>query len=115
MKRFLIGTLLVASSVIGLAPTAAAENWASVVTSDFDGRVYQIDLEGRQEYISKTGWRHVSFKISSDQDRHWHAAMAACNPFQLYVPDYKWDWEIGYTSDSAYTVAGALARAACNW
>jgi hypothetical protein len=115
MKRLLIGTALAAFSVLSLAPIATAERLVSVVTSDFDGRTYQIDLENRKEYTNKSGWRHVMFLISSDQDRSWHWAIASCSPYQVYVTAYNWDWETGVTSLSANTLGGKIARAACNW
>jgi hypothetical protein len=115
MKRFLIGTVFATFSVIGLASIALAENWVTVVTGEVDGKTYHIDLDSRQSYMSQTGWRHVAFKLSSAEDRHWHAAIAACNPYQLNVPDYKWGWAIGSKSYSVYTVSGVIARAACNW
>jgi hypothetical protein len=115
MKKLLIGTALAAISALNLVPIATAEKLASVVTSDFDGRTYQIDLDDRKEYTNKSGWRHVIFKISSDQDRNWHWAIASCSPYQVYVTAYNWGWETGMTNLSANTVGGKLARAACNW
>ena len=115
MKRLLIGTAFATFAILGLAPIATADSVASVVTSDYDGRTYQIDLENRREYTNKAGWRHVFFKISHDQDRSWHWAIASCNPYQIYVTDYNWGWETGTTSLSTNTIGGKIARAACNW
>jgi hypothetical protein len=100
---------------IGFVSKAEAENWKRVVISDFDGKAYKIEIDTRRAYTSKTGWRHVVFKISSDEDNYWHPAIAACDPYQINVPDYNWGWAVGSTSLSAYTVSGTLARAACNW
>jgi hypothetical protein len=100
---------------VGLVPKAEAETWKRVVISDFDGKAYKIEIDTRRAYTSKTGWRHVVFKISSEEDNYWHPAIAACDPYQVYVPDYNWGWAAGNTSLSAYTVLGTLARAACNW
>jgi hypothetical protein len=115
MKRFLIGTICAACTIFGFTPIATAEKWAPVTTSEYDGRTYLIDLDSRAPYISKTGWRHVTFKISSGEDKYSYSAIAACDPFQLYVPAYSWDWEPDKKSYSVYTVGGKLARAACNW
>jgi hypothetical protein len=115
MKRLIVGTVLAAVSLMSVVPKAAASNWVNVVTSEYDGKTYQIDLDSRRAYISKTGWRHVAFWIASSEEKNSHLAIAACDPFQIFVPDYSWKWEADTRSYSAYTVGGKIARAACNW
>jgi hypothetical protein len=115
MKKSIAALTFAALSTISMAPIASAENWVTVVTSDFDGKSYEIDLDSRKEYISRTGWRHVTFRISSVEDKHWYRAIAACNPYQIYVPLYGWSWESSNVSYSAHTVGGKLSRAACRW
>jgi hypothetical protein len=113
---FLFGVCTsVSFSFVGFVLKVDAETWKRVVVSDFDGKAYKIEIDTRQTYTSKMGWRHVVFKISSDDDGYWHPAIAACNPYQIYVPDYNWGWPADNRNFSAYTVSGTLARAACNW
>jgi hypothetical protein len=115
MKKLIFGTVLAAVSLMSVAPKATAVNWVNVVTGEDTGKTYQIDLDSRRSYISKTGWRHVAFWIASSEERHSHLAVAACKPFQIYVPDYGWQWEADMSSYAAHTVGGKIARAACNW
>jgi hypothetical protein len=115
MKRLIVGTVLVATALMSVAPKAAAVNWVNVVTGEDTGKTYQIDLDSRRTYVSKTGWRHVAFWIASSEERHSHRAVASCSPFQISVPDYGWQWEADMSSYSVRTVAGKIARAACNW
>jgi hypothetical protein len=115
LSHFLMMFTSVSFLCVGFVLKADAENWKRVVVSDFDGKAYKIEIDTRRAYISKTGWRHVVFKISSDEDNYWHSAIAACDPYQVNVQDYNWGWAAGNTSLSAYTVSGAIARAACNW
>ena len=115
MKRLIVATVLVAASLMNATPKAAAVNWVNVATGEDTGKTYQIDLDSRRTYTSKTGWRHVAFWIASSEEKNSHLAVAACNPFQIYVPDYGWQWEANMSSYDAYTVGGKVARAACNW
>jgi hypothetical protein len=115
MKGILVGSLLVATSLFGIAPIVLAENWTSVTVSEFDGKTYLIDLDSRSQYTSETGWKHVIFRIYTDQETYSHKAVAACEPYQVSVPDYGWNWPTDKNSYSVYTVGGKLARAACNW
>lgn len=115
MKQFLVGSVCAAFSMLGFTPIATADDWVPVTISEFDGKTYLIDMQSRRPYISQTGWRHVAFEISTSEDKNAHVAIAACEPYQLNVPDYGWQWEIDNHSYSVYTVGGKLARAACNW
>ena len=117
MKRQIsLSAIFTACSLIGLAPIAAAANWVNVAAENDTEVSYHIDLDSRTTYVSSVGWRHVTFSIANSADGNVHVAVAACNPYQMYVPDYGWDWlpdaNSSYTSE---TVGGRVARAACNW
>jgi hypothetical protein len=62
MKHFLVRTMCAAFSMLGFA-TIAADNWVTVITGEFDGRTYQIDLDSRQSHISQTGWKPEVLKL----------------------------------------------------
>lgn len=108
LAKALTSGLLIACSFIGLSRPAAAE-YAVYVTDR-----YMIDLDNRSQFYDGIGWRHVRFRISTENDRYWRHATAACNPYDVNVPAYGWGWKSsgGYPSG---TVAGDIARAACNW
>jgi hypothetical protein len=115
MKRLVVGTVLAAASLMSVVHKATAVNWVTIVTAEETGKTYQIDLDSRRTYVSKTGWRHVTFWIASSEEKYSHRAIAACNPFQILVPDYGWQWKADMSSYAAHTVGGKIARAACNW
>jgi hypothetical protein len=115
-KSLLLSSVLIASSILGIANKAAAENFATV--NGADGTVYQIDLDSREESVSSTGWRHVKFYLSTESDDNKHKAIASCEPYQLKSEYYNLDWlenrADGSAEDAAEdTVAGAIARVAC--
>jgi hypothetical protein len=115
-KSLLLSSVLIASSILGIANQASAENFATV--NGDDGTVYQIDLDSREEGKSSTDWRHVQFYLSTEGDENKHKAIASCEPYQLKSEYYQLDWlddrADGTPEDAAEdTVAGAIARVAC--
>lgn len=82
MKYLIINSLLVASSILGIAGTASAERLVTAVT-DTNGTAYQVDLDNRSEYQTDSGWRHVDFWLSTVGDVKKHPATASCAPYQV--------------------------------
>lgn len=114
IKHIVISSLLVASSILAVARTASAENIVTAAVDTSRGLVYQVDLDNRSEYKTPSGWRHVEFWISTKGDPKKHSAIAACEPYDLKVPYYGWDWLPNGGGYTAETIAGAIARVACN-
>lgn len=115
MKKFIvISSLLVTSSILGIVRTASAENLVTAAIDRSSGLVYQVDLDGRSEYHTKSGWRHVEFWLSTKGDPKKHSAIAACEPYDLKSTYYGWDWLSGGGGYPQGTIAGNIARVACN-
>jgi hypothetical protein len=111
MKCHFAGLSLLIFTLVGLVPPTLAEQYVDV--SIGNDVVYQIDLDNRQQYYSAVGWRHIIFRISTKGNRNWYRAVAACSPYDLNVPAFRWSWDpLGYQSE---TVGGQIARAACHW
>lgn len=111
-KSIILNSLLVASSIFGIANTAFAANITTI--SGEDGTVYQIDLDDLTEATTKEGWRHVTFWLSTAADPSKHQAIASCDPYQLKSEDYDVDWLPDSTqSYPEDTVLGAIARTVC--
>ncbi len=115
IKHHVITSLFVASSILGIASTASAENLVTVAVNESEGIVYQIDLDNRSEYKTNSGWRHVKFWLSTKGDPRKHEAIAACAPYDLKSPYYGWDWLPNGGGYPEGTIAGNIARAACNY
>lgn len=113
-KHIVISSLLVASSILGVARTASAENLVTAAVDTSRGLVYQVDLDNRSESQTDTGWRHVKFWISTKGDPKKHPAIAACAPYDLKAPYYGWDWLPNGGGYPTGTIAGNIARVACN-
>lgn len=82
-KHIVISSLLVTSSILGIVPQASAENLVTAAIDGSTGLVYQVDLDNRTEYQTKSGWRHVRFWLSTKGDPKKHQAIAACAPYDL--------------------------------
>jgi ABC-type Fe3+ transport system substrate-binding protein len=111
-KSIMLNSLLIASSVFGIANTAFAANVTTI--NGEDGTVYQIDLDDLTEAKTEEGRRHVIFWLSTATDPNKHKAIASCDPYQLKSEDYNLDWlpdsSQSYPED---TVSGAIARTVC--
>ncbi|BAY64691.1 hypothetical protein NIES22_47910 [Calothrix brevissima NIES-22] len=113
MKYILINFCLIISSILGIAGQASAERLVTAAV-DSDGRVYQVDLDERSEYETDSGWRHVTFWLSTKGDIKKHSAIASCSPYDVKSEYYDFEW---LSSGGGYpegTVAGDIARVACN-
>jgi hypothetical protein len=110
-KSFALKSLLIATSILGIASTASAENLTTVDTGE--GIVFQIDLDERRFVKSVTGLKHVEFWLSIEGDEKKHRAMASCNPYDLQVEDYNIEWRSDNEGYPEGTVAGNIARVAC--
>ena len=113
-KSIVISSLLVASSILGIARTASAENLVTAAVDSSRGAIYQVDLDSRSFYVSEAGWRHVKFYLSTVGDPKKHSAIAACQPYDLKSPYYGWDWLPNGGGYPQGTVVGDIARIACN-
>lgn len=113
IKHILISSLCIASSVLGIANTASAENLVTAIV-DNNGVAYQVDLDERSEYYTESGWRHVRFWLSTKEDPEKHLAVASCAPYDVQSEFYEWDWDPTYRGYPEGTVAGNIARVACN-
>lgn len=113
IKHTVIGSLLVTSSILGIVGTAKAEDLVTAAV-DSQGTVYQVDLDDRSEYVTDSGWRHVRFWLSTKGDPKKHPAIAACNPYDVEAPYYGWDWLPNGGGYAEGTIAGNIARVACN-
>jgi hypothetical protein len=114
MKYIILNSLLVASSILGIADTASAERLVTAITTT-SGRVYQVDLDDRSEYYTKSGWRHVKFWLSTKGDIKKHRAIASCAPYDIKSDYYDFDWRPNGGGYAKGTVAGDVARVACNY
>jgi hypothetical protein len=112
MKSFILNSLVITATILGIANTAAAKNYTAVNADD--GTVYLIDLDDRSEYVSKTGWRHVKFWLTTRGDSKTHRSTAACEPYQVESPFYNLRWRPNGGGYPEGTLAGEIARAACN-
>ncbi|NJN10563.1 MAG: hypothetical protein HC836_30085 [Richelia sp. RM2_1_2] len=82
MKNVILNSLIVASSILGIAHTVSAESLVNAVI-DPNGTVYQVDLDNRSEYYTDSGWRHVKFWLSTKGDVKKHSAIALVLPMIL--------------------------------
>jgi len=113
MKYVFLNCLLVASSILGIAGTASAERLVPVATEN--GRVYQVDLDDRREAKTDAGWRHVYFWLSTKGDVNKYPAIASCSPYDLKSDYYGFDWLPNGGGYPEGTVAGTIARVACDY
>jgi hypothetical protein len=113
MRHIVISSLFVASTVLGIASTASAENLVTAAVDD-SGTVYQVDLDSRSEYESTSGWRHVKFWLSTKGDPKKHSAIASCSPYDIQSEYYEWDWLPNGGGYPEGTIVGNIARVACN-
>jgi hypothetical protein len=111
MKSFILNSLFIATSILGIATTASAENYTTVRTDD--GTIYMIDLDDRSEYTSNTGWRHVEFWLTTKGDTRTHRSTASCRPYQVESSFYNLHWLPNGGGYAEGTLAGEIARAAC--
>ncbi len=111
-KSDLFGSLSIATAVLGLPNIAAAENIYAVRADN--GIVYQVDLDDRLESTTDSGWRHVSFWLSTTADAKKYRAIASCNPYQVKSDAYDMDWLPNGGGYPVGTVAGEIARLACD-
>jgi hypothetical protein len=111
MKSVILNSLLVAASVLGIASTASAESFRTVKADD--GTLYQIDMDGRTEYTTDAGWRHVQFWLSTKGDPNKHRSTVSCQPYQIKSEFYNFDWLPNGGGYPAGSVGGEIARAAC--
>jgi hypothetical protein len=110
-KSYLFGALSIATAVLTIPTIAAAESIATVRADN--GIVYQIDLDDRLE-TTEDGWRFVSFWLSTTADAKKYRAIASCNPYQVKSDAYDLDWRTDGRSYVRGTVAGEIARLACD-
>ncbi len=113
----LIGSVIALAVLGGLPRPSRAEDVENVASTK-DGTVYQVDMDTREAWVSKTGWLHVSFLISTKAEQVWHRATAACatpgvGGYDVKVDAYDWGWEPGTTGYPSGTIAGDIARAVC--
>ncbi len=113
MKSVVLNCLFVMTSVLGIAGQASAERLVTAAIST-DGIVYQVDLDNRSEYKTKAGWRHVNFWLSTKGDIKKHSAIAACSPYDVQAEYYNFDWHPNNSGYPEGTVAGDIARVACD-
>ncbi|MBE9213034.1 hypothetical protein IQ247_10170 [Plectonema cf. radiosum LEGE 06105] len=113
MKYVILNSFIVASSILGIAHTVSAESLVNAVT-DPNGTVYQVDLDNRSEYYTDSGWRHVKFWLSTKGDVKKHSAIASCSPYDIKSEYYEFDWRPNGGGYPEGTVAGNIARVACN-
>jgi hypothetical protein len=113
MRNIIISSLFVVSSILGIANTASAETLVRAAV-DRNGTVYQVDLDGRSEYYTDAGWRHVRFWLSTQGDARKHSAVASCAPYDVQSEYYGWDWKPEGGGYPEGTIAGNIARIACN-
>lgn len=115
MKCIIASSLLVASSILGISQTASAERIVTAAVADSTGIVYQVDLDNRSEYYTEAGWRHVVFWLSTQGDVKKHPATASCSPYQVKADYYGFNWLPNGGGYPEGTVAGNIARVACNY
>lgn len=111
LKSFMFSSLSIASLVLGVASTASAEYLVPVYADN--GTVYQIDLDNRKADTTSTGWRHVSFWLSTRGETNKYRAIASCAPYDLQAPHYNIYWRPNGGGYPTGTVAGDISRVAC--
>lgn len=111
-KSYLFGALSIATAILAIPSIAAAESIATVRADN--GIVYQVDLDDRLEDFTDSGWRHVSFWLSTTADAQKYRAIASCNPYQVKSDAYDLDWLPNGGGYPRGTVAGEIARLACD-
>jgi hypothetical protein len=111
-KSNLFGALSIATAILAIPNIATAESIATVRADN--GIVYQVDLDDRLEDFTDAGWRHVSFWLSTTGDAKKYRAIASCNPYQVKSDAYDMDWLTNGGGYPAGTVAGEIARLACD-
>jgi hypothetical protein len=111
LKPILLQSLLIASSILGIASQASAENLAFINTDD--GTVYQIDLDERTKGVTPEGLKYVEFYLSTATDAEKHRSLASCAPYDLKSEDYNFDWLPNNEEQPEETVPGKIARLVC--
>jgi hypothetical protein len=113
LKSLILNSLLIASSILGIANAASAERLKTVI-DETSGTVYEVDLDGRTEYTSDVGWRHVEFWLSTRGDTKKHHSIASCAPYQVKSEYYNFDWLPNGGGYPKGSVGGEIARLACD-
>lgn len=111
-KSRLFDTVIIAAAVLGI-PSIAASETIAIVRAD-NGIVYQVDLDDRLETTTDEGWRLVAFWLSTTVDAKKYRAIASCNPYQVKSDVYDLDWLPNGGGYPRGTVAGEIARLACD-
>jgi hypothetical protein len=110
-KSCLFDSLVIIAAIVSIPSIAAAESIATVRADN--GIVYQVDLDDRLETTTDDGWRHVAFWLSTEADAKKYRAIASCNPYQVKSDVYDMDWLPNGGGYPEGTVAGNIARIAC--
>lgn len=114
LKHIAVSSLFIASSIVVVVRNAYAENLIPAAVDESRGLVYQVDLDDRSEYETTSGWRHVKFWLTTKGDPKKHQSVASCAPYDLKSEYYGWDWLPNGGGYPEGTIAGSIARVACN-
>jgi hypothetical protein len=114
LKHIAISSLFVASSIMTVVHKAHAENLVTGAVDESNGVVYQVDLDDRSEYETGSGWRHVRFWLATKGDPKKHRSVASCAPYDVKSEYYGWNWRPNGGGYPEGTIAGNIARVACN-
>lgn len=114
LKYVVVSSLLAMSSILATTSNAYAERMVTAAVDESSGFIYRVDLDERSEYETDAGWRHVRFWLNTKGDPYKHSAIASCTPYDVKSEYYGWDWRPKGGGYSAGTLAGDIARVACN-
>ncbi|MEH2170594.1 MAG: hypothetical protein V7K41_28885 [Nostoc sp.] len=114
MRHVFLNSLFVLSSILGITFRASAEQLVTAAIDTDNEIIYQVDLDNRSEYQTDSGWRHVIFYLSTKGDARKHPSIAACSPYDIKSEYYGFNWESNGGGFPKGTIAGNIARVACD-
>ena len=79
MRKTLLTVGIILASNLTFSNVVKAERLIDAARSESNGKVYQVDLDSRSEYLGEGGWRHVRFFLTTKDDPKKYPAIASCS------------------------------------